>query len=117
MPVIPSSNQTLILASERSPAGRATATVTILAARPDNTLLYLRADYSSAAESSVHLEPSSSATAARNVVASTTGMPVAVSPRTSGTGSRYAANRGIELYASTQNTPAATSGTHIDVQA
>jgi hypothetical protein len=116
VPVIPSSNQTLILASERGLANRPPATsltarrqdagsdavlqrVTIVAARPDNTLLYLRADY--AAQSPVQAEPSSSATAARDVV------PV----------SRQASNRGIELYASTQRPRAETSGTRIDVQA
>jgi hypothetical protein len=73
-------NQTLILASERGmPAGRSSAKldsdfdldsastgavlkrVTIVAARPDTTLLYLRADYSSQSDAATDTTPSYSA--------------------------------------------------------
>jgi hypothetical protein len=105
----------------RAPHNAASETVlkrvTIVAARPDDTLLYLQADYSSTAESLAHPEPSMSAAATGNAVASLTGMPARISPQASPAGGRYSSSRGIELYASTQRMPAETPMTHIDVHA
>jgi len=83
--------------------------VTIVASRPDDTLIYLRADYSSPADSSARTVASTS-----RAVAAPTGLPALVSPPG---GSSYNSGRGIELYASTQRLPAETPVTHIDVHA
>jgi hypothetical protein len=92
--------------------------VTIVAARPDDTVLYLQADYSSTtAESLADAEPSMSAAAAGNAVASLTGMAARISPQASPASGRYSSSRGIELYASTQRMLAETPMTHIDVHA
>jgi hypothetical protein len=125
--VIPS-NQTLILASERgtsggfsTPALRSAAgetalrRVTIVASRPDDTLVYLQADYTSTAESTDAAGSSSTASTALPVPA-LTAMPARISlpsPR----GNPYSASRGVALYSSTQRMLSDAPVTHIDVHA
>jgi hypothetical protein len=90
--------------------------VTIVASRPNDTLLYLQADYFSTTESSARAEPSPGTPAAAEAAAGVTAMPARVSlqaPR----GSSYSSSRGIELYSSTQRMFAETPTTHIDVHA
>ena len=71
--------------------------VTIVASRPDDTLVYLQADYSA---------PEASATL--------TALPARLSPQAS-RGNPYHSSRGIELYSSTQGLLAETNMAHIDV--
>lgn len=130
MKIVPS-NQTLILAGEsgmsggfqtralRNAGGDAVLQrVTVLASRPDDTLIYLRADYSSLAGSQARTVGSGSAQVSKastsRAVVTQTGLPAYDSSRS---GSSYNSGRGIELYASTQRLPAATRVTHIDVHA
>jgi hypothetical protein len=125
--VIPS-NQTLILASERgmsgglpTPALRSAAgetalrRVTIVASRPDDTLVYLQADYASTAEFSDAAQPSGAAPAALPAAMPST-LPARgslPSPR----GSPYSSSRGVALYSSTQRMLSDVPVTHIDVHA
>jgi hypothetical protein len=92
--------------------------VTIVASRPDDTLIYLRADYSSPADVQARTVGSGSAQVSKastsRAVATQTGLPAYDSSRS---GSPYNSGRGIELYASTQRLPAETPVTHIDVHA
>jgi len=101
----------------RSPGSEtALKRVTIVASRPDDTLLYLQADYFSTTESSARAEPSSSTPSAVEAAAAVAPMPARVSlqaPRAS----PYSSSRGIELYSSTQRMFAETPTTHIDVHA
>lgn len=130
--VIPS-NQTLILASERgmsggplttalaralksAAAGSVLTRVTIVTARPDDTLLYLDADYSSTAKSLTDAEPSVGAAAA-NDRATLTGLPAPIAPQASRASGPSSANRGIALYASTERLLAEGPTTRIDVHA
>jgi hypothetical protein len=125
--VVPS-NQTLILAGERGPGGysapalpsaggETTLTrVTIVASRPDDTLVYLQADYSPLAESSARaLLPTTAApsTEARGTLPALPARLAQQAPR----GNSYSSRRGIELYASTERMLAETPTTHIDVHA
>ncbi len=126
MKIIPS-NQTLILAGEsgaprrfQTPAtGNAGGAavlqrVTVVASRPDDTLIYLQADYSSPADSSARtVSPASTASTGKAVTA-LSGLPTFAAPRG---GNSYQSGRGIELYASTQRLPAAAPVAHIDVHA
>ena len=126
MKVTPS-NQTLILASERGASegfpssalrgvrGDTTLKrVTILASRPDDTLVYLQADYSSTTESAARaLPPPSSASHALTTVSA---LPTRVS-RVPTRGNSYTSSRGIELYSSTQRMLTEAPFTHIDVLA
>jgi hypothetical protein len=121
------SNQTLILASERgasggfstpvlrNAAGESTLQrVTILASRPDDTLVYLQADYSTTTEPSARALPSPSSAA--DMGATLTALPARISlpaPR----GNSYTSSRGVELYSSTQRMLAATAITRLDVLA
>jgi len=108
--VIPS-NQTLLLANEREKSGGRPTTalvralgnaadeavlkrVTIVASRPDDTLVYLQADYGNAAP------------VAR--------IPARISPQAP-QGSPHNSSRGVELYASTQRMLGETPLTQIDV--
>jgi hypothetical protein len=125
--VIPS-NQTLILASERgmsgglpAPALRGAAgetalrRVTIVASRPDDTLVYLQADYASTAESSDAAERPGTASTALPVP-TLTALPARISlpsPR----GSPYSGTRGVALYSSTQRMLTEAPVTQIDVHA
>ncbi len=115
MKVTPS-NQTLILASERGRSGGAPAAglarvlrdsavdgvlqrVTILAARPDSTLVYLQADYASDparyADDGQSEPPGGAASSAHPSGAGVPALPSATAVPSAG-------SRGIELYASTQ---------------
>lgn len=121
------SNQTLILASERgasggfstpvlrNAAGESTLQrVTIIASRPDDTLVYLQADYSTTTEPSARALPSPSSAA--DMGATLTALPARISlpaPR----GNSYTSSRGVELYSSTQRMLAATAITRLDVLA
>jgi hypothetical protein len=125
--VIPS-NQTLILASERgmsgglpTPALRGAAgetalrRVTIVASRPDDTVVYLQAEYASTAEFSDVAQPSGAAPAALPVP-----MPSALPARNSlpsPRGSSYSSSRGVALYSSTQRMLSDVPVTHLDVHA
>ncbi len=90
--------------------------VTVVATRPDDTLVYLQADYSPAAESSSYAAPAISAQTAPNVVAAPARLPVRIPPEAY-SGGPYRSSRGIELYASTQRMLAAAPMTQIDVRA
>lgn len=120
-------NQTLILASERDPSGAAPMAaprsfggdpvlkrVTIVASRPYDTLLYLQADYSPIAESPVRAaSPTATALAALTPLDAPPASAVTAPPG----GGRYASNRHIELYSSTQRLLADAPTTRIDVHA
>ncbi len=125
MKVTPS-NQTLILASERgasggfstpalrNAAGESTLKrVTILASRPDDTLVYLQADYFTTAESSAPALPSPSSAA--EPLATVTALPARISLPAPPRGNSYTSSRGVELYSSTQRMLAATAITRLDV--
>ena len=125
MKVIPS-NQTLILASERgmsggfpTPALRGAAgetalrRVTIVASRPDDTVVYLQADYAATAEFPDAAQPSGAAPAALPVLSA---LP-ARSSLPSARGSSYSSSRGVALYSSTQRMLSDVPVTHIDVHA
>ncbi len=98
--------------------------VTIVASHPDDTLIYLQADYSTPADSSARaLRSASTEASAAPRAASTSksvttqsGLAALVSPR-GGNSNSYNSGRGIELYASTQRLPAEAPATHIDVHA
>jgi hypothetical protein len=92
--------------------------VTIVASRPDDTLVYLQADYSSTTESSARAEPSTSTASAAEAVGPLTALSARVSLEAS-RGNPYTSSRGIELYSSTQRMLAETETpmTHIDVHA
>lgn len=125
MKVIPS-NQTLILASERGVSGGFSTPalrnavgestlkrVTIVASRPDDTFVYLQADYTSTTDSSARALPSPLSAAH---AATVTALPARVAlpaPR----GNSYTSSRGVELYSSTQRMLAETPITHLDVLA
>ena len=128
MKVIPS-NQTLILASERGTSGgfptpalrsaggeTALTRLTIVASRPDETLVYLQADYSATAESSAGAEPAASTASAAEAVPPLPALPARVSPAAP-RASSYPSSRGIQLYSSTQRMLAETPMTQIDVHA
>jgi hypothetical protein len=87
--------------------------VTVVASRPDDTLIYLQADYSSPADSSASTVSPASIASTSKAVTALTGLPTFASQR----GGSYHADRGIELYASTQRLPAAAPVAHIDVHA
>jgi hypothetical protein len=131
-------NQTLILASERGPAAgmparalsqsvpsRATDAVlqriTIVAARPDSTVVYLRADY--AAEDRSPLAPASARTYDATRQDIVPGDPT--QPRTPARAGLpaprpdpYGSNRGISLYTSTHRMSLETiTAVHVDVHA
>lgn len=131
------SNQTLILASERGPAGDRLANlsdypsaigadnpvlkrVTIVAAKSNDTLVYLQADYGSATESATGTAARSFPEAS-DAVAATIPMDVVARGASQAVVARspsQALSRGVELYASTQrmlSEPAAA--VHIDVHA
>jgi hypothetical protein len=125
--VIPS-NQTLILASERgvsgglpTPALRGAAgetalrRVTIVASRPDDTVVYLQADYASTAEFSDAAQPSGAAPAALPVPM-VSAQPAGSSLPSPRSGS-YSSSRGVALYSSTQRMLSDVPVTHIDVHA
>ena len=85
--------------------------VTIVASRPDDTLVYLQADYASTAEFSDAAQPSGAAPAA---------MPSTLPARgslPSSRGSPYSSSRGVALYSSTQRMLSDVPVTHIDVHA
>ncbi len=133
MKVIPS-NQTPILANERGVSGGRPAAalghapgigsgdsvltrVTIVAAHPDTTLVYLQADYASAEHSAGRTQ---------SVNAASPGAVVAIIPKSGGLAPApqaprsfpQALNRGVGLYASTQRILADAPATvHIDVHA
>lgn len=86
--------------------------VTIVASRPDDTLVYLQADYASTAESA---EPSSAASTALPVPM-LTALP-ARSSLPSPRGNPYSSSRGIALYSSTQRILSDAPLTHINVHA
>jgi hypothetical protein len=117
--VIPS-NQTLILAGERGTRGAVGGSVlqrvTIVASRPDDTLLYLRADYSANSSTAEYAERAASSLTAPAGTAMVTvaGRAVTVSPRSGGP---YGGSRGIELYASTQRNLTARTVANVDVHA
>jgi hypothetical protein len=126
--VIPS-NQTLILASERgmsgglpTPALRGAAgetalrRVTIVASRPDDTLVYLQADYASTAEFSDAAEPSGSAQTALPAP-TPTALPALSSLPSSPRGNPYSSSRGVALYSSTQRMLSDALPTRLDVHA
>jgi hypothetical protein len=126
--VIPS-NQTLILASERGMSGglptpalrsavgaTALRRVTIVASRPDDTLVYLQADYASTAESSDAAESSSSAQTALPVPTLNV-LPALVSLSPSPRGNPYSSSRGVALYSSTQRILSDAHPTRLDVHA
>ncbi len=131
MKVVPS-NQTLILASERGPpasalphalpiaAGRETVLkrLTLVASRPDATLLYVQADYSSTAEAAGLRSESSLSTAAAETASSATsaGVPAHLAPPAPGA-TAHRSTRGADLYASTQRMRTEASKPHIDVHA
>jgi hypothetical protein len=132
--VIPS-NQTLILSGERSPSGdprigalpytlrnAGSETVlkrfTLVASRPDATLLYVQADYSPTTETTQRAEPSMDTALAGTAVATarTSGALERVSPEAS-RGNAYRSSRGVELYASTQRMHSEARLPQIDVHA
>ncbi len=91
--------------------------VTLVASRPDATLLYIQADYSSTAEIARRAE--SMDTAASNTVvaaAKTSGMPEHVVPEAPH-GNAYRSSRGVDLYASTQRMRTEAPRPQIDVRA
>jgi hypothetical protein len=90
--------------------------VTIVASRPDDTLVYLQADYSSNTEPSARAGPSTSTASAPEALAPLMAMPARVPPQAP-RGNPYHSSRGIELYSSTQRLLAETRLTHIDVLA
>jgi hypothetical protein len=134
--VIPS-NQTLILASERGVSGGRPATalghtlsigsgdsvlkrVTIVAARPDATVVYLQAEYDSAAKSSPGAAQTSVDAAAPGTVVATIPKSSALAPVSPQTPRNFpqALSRGVGLYASTQRILSEAPATiHIDVHA
>lgn len=92
--------------------------VTIVASRPDDTLVYLQADYSSTAESSARAGSSmSTAVAAEEAMPTLTAMPARISLQGPRSSPSYSSSRGIELYSSTQSILAEAPTTHIDVHA
>jgi hypothetical protein len=91
--------------------------VTIVASRPDDTLVYLQADYSSTTESSARAGPSTGTASAAEAVATLTALPARVSPQTPRASPYTSSRRGIELYSSTQRMLAETPATQIDVHA
>ena len=133
--------QTLILASERAPASVMPAgglsqlvaspggdsvlrRVTIVAAHPDSTMVYLRADYAAGSGSSPAPARTDAADGGRVLGGQT--LPIAVT-RTDPPASYsvptaradpYGSNRGISLYASTQRMSLETvHAVHVDVHA
>lgn len=97
-------------------SGTALTRVTIVASRPDDTLVYLQADYSSTAESPARAEVSTSTAAAAEAMPTATALPARVSPQAP-RGSSYGSSRGIELYSSTQRMLEDVPMPHIDVHA
>jgi hypothetical protein len=89
--------------------------VTIVASQPDDTVVYLQADYSSAPESSARAEAGAS-TVAAEAAATPTALPARIS-LPAARGNSYTSSRGINLYSNTQRMLAETPVTHIDVHA
>jgi hypothetical protein len=124
------SNQTLILASERglktnassrAPSGAGSdgtlKRVTVFAARPDDTLLYVQAEYASPADYVVQGDPPTSAETVDPESTVQTSLPAQSSQPVSASGGFNRTNRGVELYASTQRLPAESAVTQIDAYA
>jgi hypothetical protein len=92
--------------------------VTLVASRPDATLLYFQADYSSTAETARRAESSIDTAATDTVVAAakTSGTPERVAPDAP-RGNAYRSSRGVDLYASTQRMRTEAPLPQIDVRA
>lgn len=90
--------------------------VTIVASRPDDTVVYLQADYASTAEFSDAAGSSSSAqTALPAPTLNVLPPPVSLSP--SPRGNPYSSSRGVDLYSSTQRILSDALPTRLDVHA
>jgi len=87
--------------------------VTIVASRPDDTVVYLQADYAATGEFQDPAQPSGAAPAALPVLSA---LP-ARSSLPSARGSSYSSSRGVALYSSTQRMLSDAPVTHIDVHA
>ncbi len=126
MKVIPS-NQTLILASERGISGGPSALrtvtgeaalrrVTIVASRPDDSLVYVQADYASPQESSDIVDEFAGTASTALPAPPPTALPARLS-LSSSRGGPYSSSRGAALYSSTQRILSDTPSAQIDVHA
>ncbi len=133
--IIPS-NQTLILANERGSAGGASGAavhaalraaaadgvlnrVTIVASHPDDSVLYVQADYSPSPERTLPPAADQAPSNAPGSIGDLTVMsPGASPPYRAATAAPYHLSRGVRLYANTQSLPGrGTATTTIDLHA